>query len=149
MDARDHDGQADAVERILGYTRRVAVVGLSPSPGRTSHGIGLGMLAKGYEIVPVNPMIDTWEGLRAYPSLADVPGDIDLVNVFRRREHLAGIADEVADRGGVRALWLQQDLWSAHARAVAEDLGIDYVEDRCIKVEIALHRDRMQLPPAA
>lgn len=149
MDDRDFDGQSTAVERILGYARRVAIVGLSPRPGRTSHGIGLGMLQEGYQIVPVNPTIDTWEGLPSYPSLADVPGDIDLVNVFRRTEHLAGIADEVAARGSVRGLWLQQDLISAHARAVADELGIDYVEDRCIKVEIAVHRDRMQLPPAA
>lgn len=149
MDARSNDPQAATIERILGYTRRIAVVGLSPRPNRTSHGIAMGLLRDGYEVVPVNPMIETWEGLRAYPSLADVPGDIDLVNVFRRTEHLAGVADEVAARGGVRGLWLQQDLRSAHARAVATELGIDYVEDRCIKVEIALHRDRMQLPPAA
>lgn len=146
---RDPNGQAAAVERILGYTRRVAIVGLSPTPNRTSHGIGLGLLRQGYEIVPVNPTIESWEGLPSWPSLADVPGDIDLVNVFRRTEHLAGIADEVAARGGVRGLWLQQDLRSSHAQAVARELGIDYVEDRCIKVEIALHRDRMQLPPAA
>jgi hypothetical protein len=146
---RDRDGQAAAVERILGYTRRVAIVGLSPRPNRTSHGIGLGMVRQGYEVIPVNPMIETWEGHQAFPSLADVPGGIDLVNVFRRTEHLAEIADEIAARGGVRGLWLQQDLRSQHARAVAQELGIDYVEDRCIKVEIALHGDRMQLPPAA
>ncbi|MDX1511683.1 MAG: CoA-binding protein [Nitriliruptorales bacterium] len=149
MSNRDPDGQAEAVRRILGYTRRIAVVGLSDNPMRTSHGVALSLLRHGYEIVPVNPTIDEWHGLEAFPTLADVPGEIDLVNVFRRTEHLDGIADEVVARGGVRALWLQQGLRSAHARAVATQAGIDFVEDRCSRVEVALHADLMELPPAA
>ena len=149
MIVRDPDGQAAVVRRILGYTRRIAVVGLSDDPTRTSHGVALSLLRQGYEIVPVNPNIDSWHGLRAWPSLADVPEDIDLVNVFRRRQHLDTLADEVVARGGVRGLWLQQGLRSTHARTVTAAAGIDYVEDRCSRVEVALHADLMELPPAA
>lgn len=149
MDNRDPDGQAAVVRRILGYTRRIAVVGLSNDPWRTSYGVASSLLQQGYEIVPVNPNIDRWRDLPAWANLDEVPGDIDLVNVFRRTEHLDGITDDVVARGGIRGLWLQQGLRSAHARATAEAAGIDYVEDRCSRVEVSLHADLMRLPPAA
>ena len=141
--------EAGTVERILGYTRRIAVVGLSAHSWRTSHSVAAALQRQGYEIVPVNPNYDEVLGERAYASLADVPGDIDLVDVFRREEHLAGVAREAAERGGVRGLWNQLGLRSAEARRVAEDAGLDYVEDLCLKVEVARRAGSMQLAPAA
>jgi predicted CoA-binding protein len=141
--------QADAVRRILGYTRRIAVVGLSADPTRTSHGVASMLQRYGYTIVPVNPNCDEVLGERAYPSLAEVPGDIDLVEVFRRTEHLPGVAQEAADRGGIRGVWNQQGLRSREARHIATAAGFDYVEDRCLKVEVARHGAEMELPPSA
>ncbi len=133
-----------AVERILSSARRIAVVGLSASPSRTSHGVTSVMRSRGYEIVPVNPTIESWEGIPAVASLADIDGPVDLVNVFRREEHLAGVAAEAAAIGAP-AVWNQLRLRSAEAAALAADAGMDYVEDRCIKVE-AMRRDAR--PPA-
>lgn len=129
-----------AVARILdradGGARRVAVVGLSDRPWRTSHGVAAALQTRGWEIVPVNPTIDASLGVPAAASLADVEGAVDLVEVFRRPEHLPGVAAEAAAIGAP-ALWNQLGLRSAEAAAIARDHGMDYVEDRCLKVEVA------------
>jgi uncharacterized protein len=127
----------DTITRVLGYARRIAVVGLSPKPERPSNGVARRLLDHGYDIVPVNPNAREVLGLRAYPALADVPGDIDVVDVFRREEHLPGVAREAVEVGA-RALWLQLGLRSAEARKIAEEAGLDVVEDRCLGVEVAL-----------
>ena len=140
------DQQAAAVQRVLGYARRVAVVGLSDSPARESYGVARALQVRGYEVIPVNPNIDEALGERAYPSLRDVPGPIDLVDVFRREEFLVGVAED-AVAVDARALWLQSGLASRGAREIAAAAGLDYVEDRCLMVEVARYRDIMQLPP--
>jgi predicted CoA-binding protein len=127
--------EEQVIDRILSRTRRIAVVGLSDKPHRTSHQVAAVLRDAGYEIVPVNPTIDEALGERAYPSLADVPGEIDVVDVFRREEHLADVARQAA-RIGAPALWNQLGLTSDEARAIARDAGMDYVEDRCLKVEV-------------
>ena len=131
----DGGSQNDQVRKILSYARRIAVVGLSPDPGRASNGVARALLDHGYEIVPVNPTIDEALGLRSCPSLADVPGDVDIVDVFRAPEHLEGVAREAA-AVGARALWLQLGLGSVSTRRIAEEAGMDYVEDLCLKVEV-------------
>jgi uncharacterized protein len=126
----------DVVERILSRTRRIAVVGLSDQPHRTSHDVAAVLQARGYEIVPVNPWIDAALGERAYPSLADVPGPVDLVNVFRRTEYLADVARQAA-ASGAPGLWNQLGLVSREAREIAADAAMDYVENLCLKIEVA------------
>ncbi len=135
----------DLVHEILGYAKRIAVVGLSDDPSRASFGVAAALIDHGYEIVPVNPAVDEVLGLRSYPSLADVPGDIDVVDVFRRPEHLEGVAREAA-AVGAKALWLQLGLRSDEARRIAEEAGMDYVEDLCLKVEVARFGRSMTLP---
>ena len=138
----------DPVQEILGYARRIAVVGLSDDPYRASSGVAAALIDHGYEIVPVNPTIDEALGVRAYPSLADIPGDIDIVDVFRRPEHLEGVAQEAA-QVRAKALWLQSGLRSAEARRIALEAGMDYVEDRCLKVEVARLSRVITLPVEA
>ena len=137
---------AVAVDKVLGYARRIAVVGLSDEPYKASFGVASYLLRRGYEIIGVNPTIDEVLGLRSYPSLADVPGEIDLVDVFRRPEYLAGVACEAAEVGA-SSLWLQLGLSSPEARSMAEAAGLDFVEDACLKVEVAQRSGRMALPP--
>ncbi len=138
----------DTIERILGYTRRIAVVGLSDQPWRASHDVAASLRSYGYEIVPVNPHIEEALGARAYPSLGDVPGDIDLVDVFRRREHLPEVAREAVEVGA-RGIWFQLGLRSPEARRIAEEGGLDVVEDRCLKIDVARYARSMQLPASA
>lgn len=137
------------IEKVLGYARRIAVVGLSDRPNRTSFGVAAVLQRQGYEIVPVNPTIEEALGEKAYASLAEVPGRIDIVDVFRREEHLVGVAEEAVARGDVGAVWMQLGLRSREAKRIVEAAGLDYVEDACLKVEVASRARDMELPPAA
>ncbi len=125
------------IERLVREARTVAVVGLSPDPGRPSHGVARYLRRSGLRILPVNPELTTWEGLPAYASLADVPEPVDVVDVFRRPEHVPAIARE-AVAAGAGALWLQLGVLSAAGATIAAEGGLDVVMDRCLAVE---HRE--------
>jgi predicted CoA-binding protein len=126
---------ADPAE-ILARSRRVAVVGMSHEPGKPSHDVPLALAAHGFTILPVHPGLAEIEGIATYGSLAEVPGPIDVVEVFRPADEAPEIARQ-AVAVGARALWLQLGLTSAEARLIAEEAGMDYVEDRCMAVERA------------
>ena len=113
--------------------RTIAVVGASPSPGRTSNEV-MGYLQRvGYRCIPVNPNACEVNGERCYPTLGDVPEPVDFVDVFRRAEFCPAVAEETAALG-IPALWLQLGIRNAEARRIAEDAGLDYVEDACTLV---------------
>lgn len=129
-------------EQILHYAKTIAVVGASRDPSKSASSVPRVMQGRGFRIIPVNPFADTILGERAYKSLADIREKVDVVNVFRP----SADAPEVARQAiaiGARALWLQQGIVSDEARRLAEDAGIDYVEDRCMAVEASLHRVRV------
>jgi uncharacterized protein len=126
-------------EQILRYATTIAVVGASRDPSKSASSVPRVMQQRGFRIVPVNPFADIILGERAYKSLAEIPGRIDVVDVFRP----SADAPEVARQAvaiGARALWLQQGIVSDEARRIAEAAGIDYVEDHCIAVEASIHR---------
>ena len=127
------DDEAAAIKRMLAG-RRIAIVGMSDDPYRPSHGVGSYLRAAGYEVLPVNPNHETVMGLRSYPSLADVPGPIDVVDVFRRPEYAADVVRE-AVAVGAKGVWLQQGVRSREAERIAREAGIDFVQDRCLKVD--------------
>lgn len=119
---------------ILRDARTIAIVGASPSPSRSSHGIARRLQAAGYRIVPVRPRdVDEVLGEPVVESLAEIPGRVDVVLVFRRPEHAPEIGRE-AVAIGAGALWLQTGIVSAEARRIAEEAGLDYVEDTCAGV---------------
>lgn len=122
------------IKRVLERARVVAVVGMSRHPHKAAHSVPAELLAAGFRVIPVNPSADMILGEKAYPRLEDVPEEIDLVNVFRPAPDAPDVARSAA-AVGARALWLQQGIVSAEARAIAEAAGIDYIEDRCIAVE--------------
>jgi predicted CoA-binding protein len=126
----------DAVRALLERVRRIAVVGLSPKPHRDAHRVGRYLLERGYEVVPVYPREEEILGQKVYRRVQDVPGAVDLVDVFRRREELPGtIDDAVAARAG--ALWLQLDCVDEAGARRAEAAGLTVVMDRCLMVEHA------------
>jgi predicted CoA-binding protein len=120
-------------EEILRDARSIAVVGASPEPGRPSYGVVAYLLRAGYRVVPVNPLADEVLGLRCLGSLAELEEPVDLVDVFRRPEHCGEVARE-AVAAGAGALWLQLGIVSPEARRVAEQAGMDYVENACTAV---------------
>ena len=128
----------DPIRELLSKVKTIAVVGLSDSPLRPSHGVSAYMQSQGYRIIPVNPQIGEVLGETSYPSLLEVQEKIDLVDVFRRPEFV----DEIVDQGiqlKIPAIWLQEEVINERAAERARKAGIVVVMDRCILKE---HRAR-------
>ena len=130
--------QSDPIYELLLRAKTIAVLGLSESPMRPSHGVSAYMQGAGYRIVPVNPRIAEALGEKSYPSLLDVPEKIDLVDVFRRPEHVDEIVEQ-AIQLKIPAIWLQEDVINERAAEKARKAGMFVVMDRCILKE---HRAR-------
>jgi predicted CoA-binding protein len=125
---------------LLADAKTIAIVGASPNPARPVYGVMGYLLSAGYHVIPVNPGQVGREilGQRVYARLADIPEPVDVVDVFRRSEAVAGIVDEtLALPSRPRAIWTQLDIVDDDAAAKAEAEGVTMVMDRCIKVEHA------------
>jgi uncharacterized protein len=130
--------QTDPVRELLARVKTIAVVGLSDSPMRPSHGVSAYLQAQGYRIIPVNPQITEALGEKSYRSLLEVPEKIDVVDVFRRPEFVDEIVEQ-AIRLKIPAIWLQEDVINERAAERALKAGMFVVMDRCILKE---HRAR-------
>lgn len=121
----------DEIRMLLKRIKTIAVVGLSDSPLRPSHGVAKALQGFGYRIIPVNPGLEHALGEQAYPHLKAVPEPIDLVDVFRSSPHVAGIVEECI---GLRlpALWLQDGVIDEAAALRAKAAGMEVVMNRCI-----------------
>lgn len=131
--------QSDPIADLLRRSKTIAVVGLSGNPLRPSHGVSAYMQSHGYRIIPVNPKITECLGEKAYRSLLDVPGKIDIVNIFRRSELVEEVVDQ-AIQLKIPAVWMQEDVINDKAAEKARQAGIFVVRDRCILKE---HRARL------
>jgi len=116
---------------LLRRVKTIAVVGLSPNPARPSHGVARAMQGFGYTIVPVHPAAREILGARVYPSLADIPVAVDLVDVFRRAEHIDGIVNDCLELK-LKNIWIQEDIVNEPAALRARAGGMWVVMDRCI-----------------
>jgi predicted CoA-binding protein len=130
--------KSDPIFDLLQRSKTIAVVGLSNSPLRPSHGVSAYMQTHGYRIIPVNPTIQVSLGEKSYASLLDVPGKIDIVNIFRRSEFVEEIVDQ-AIQLKVPAIWMQEGVVHEKAAEKARKAGILVIMDSCILQE---HRAR-------
>ena len=119
-------------ETIIKEAKIVAVVGLSNNPEKASNEVAGYLKEQGYRIIPVNPKEEEVLGERAYEAVEQIPEQVDVVDVFLPSEKTPEIAED-AVRSGVRALWLQEGIESSEARRIAEEGGLAYVEDRCMR----------------
>jgi len=125
-------------QQILRETRTLAMVGASPNPARASNFVATYLLSSSaYEVWFVNPNATEILGRPVYPSLADLPGVPDLVDVFRRMEDIPAVLDDVLELDGVRTFWLQFGLYDETLAKRGEAAGLTVVMDRCVKVEHA------------
>ena len=131
--------QRNELKQILAENKRIAVVGLSDNPARTSYMVSEAMLHAGYEIIPVNPSVESVFGIKAVKTLREIEGQVDIVNVFRRSEFLLEVAKETVEIGA-KIFWAQQGLENEEAYQYLMENGITTIMDRCIKVEHALTR---------
>jgi predicted CoA-binding protein len=126
--------EAERISALLKSAKTIAVVGLTDSPLRPSYGVSHYMQSQGYRIIPVNPNITESLGEKAYPSLLDVPGKIDIVNVFRRSEAVPEVIKQ-AVRIKAPAIWMQEGVVHHQAAEKARQAGIFVVMDKCILKE--------------
>jgi predicted CoA-binding protein len=122
---------AEEIQNILATARTIAVVGLSDKPARDSHRVAAYLQGQGYRIIPVNPNVSEVLGEKAYPRLADVPGPVDVVDVFRRPEAVPEIVDD-AIRKGAKAVWMQDGIVHNAAAAKARASGLRVVMNQCM-----------------
>jgi predicted CoA-binding protein len=125
--------------QILQESNTIAVVGASRHEDKAAYAVPLQLRLHGWRVIPVNPYAETIWGDPCYPRLSEVPEPIDLVNVFRPSEQAADVVRQAIEVGA-KAVWLQQGITSPEGRRLAEEAGLDYVEDLCIAVERALSR---------
>ena len=130
----------DPITDLLRNAKTIAVVGLSDSPIRPSHGVSAYMQSQGYRILPVNPTIESALGEDSYPSLLDVKEKIDIVDIFRRNECVPEVVDQ-AIRLKVPAIWMQEGVIHQAAAEKARQAGILVIMDKCILKE---HRARFR-----
>lgn len=124
------------LRRILSENRRIAVVGLSARPHRPSYFAAKYLLDHGYEVIPVNPAYEEVLGQRCYPDLTDVPGRIDVVDIFRKPEEVPALVEQ-AIAIEARVVWMQLGVVHDEAAARARAAGLEVVMDRCMKIEYA------------
>jgi predicted CoA-binding protein len=127
--------EEEVITRVLEGMRTWAVVGASPSPYRDSSRIFALLKERGYRPIPVNPNCDSVLGERSYPTLADIPVEVDVVDIFRRSEAAGAHVDEAIEIGA-RAVWMQLGVIDAAAAERARDAGLDVVMDRCPAIEL-------------
>lgn len=130
-----------SIPELLESSRTIAVVGISDQPDRSSYAVAKQLQRRGYTVIPVNPRLKEWEGLKCYAYVSDIPEDvnIDIVDVFRRSEYTSDTVRDVLKRTAKpRCIWLQLGITSDEARTLTEEAGIFYVEDHCTAVELAL-----------
>ncbi len=130
------------IQRVLHAAKTIAIVGLSKNELRASFFVGYYLKRHGYRVIPVNPRETEILGERSYPSLAEVPDKIDIVNVFRAPDALPGIATETVAIGA-DALWCQFGVINAEGARIATEGGVTVIMDRCLKVEHARYVGRM------
>ena len=122
--------------RILERYQRIAMVGLSSNPFRPSHFAAIYMLSEGYDVTPVNPREKEVLGLRSYASLRDVPGPLEIVDIFREPAAVPAIVEE-AIAAGAKVIWMQLGVVHDEAAERARQAGLEVVMDRCVKIEHA------------
>ena len=125
----------DRVRTILKEMKRIAVIGISAREDRASHGIARFLVGQGFEVFGVNPVLkEPVLDLPIYPSLADVPGPVDVVNIFRRSDQVLPIVEEAIRRKD-QCIWLQEQVINPNAAEIANSAGLDVLMDICIYKE--------------
>jgi hypothetical protein len=130
----DHTSPSEEIEEILRECRKIAVVGLSPKESRDSNKVARYLMEQGYEVIPVNPGQKEIFGKTCYKSLADIPFQIDMADLFLNPTRVPQIVDQAIEIG-VNTIWMQLGVVHNEAALKAKESGIQVVMDRCIMVE--------------
>ena len=123
------------LRQILFSAKNIAVVGLSPDEGKPSNEVAKFLIKRGFNVFPIYPKFDEILGRKVYRNLTQIEGDIDIAVMFRKGEFASELVKDAVKRG-VKTLWLQLGITNDEAGAVARENGINFVQDKCIKIEL-------------
>jgi len=127
------------IRDVFENNRLIAVYGMSTDPEKPSQFVPIFLKSKGYDIVPVNPRSDTIVNLKCYPNLHDVEASIDVVEVFRPSDQTVAVVEEAIERNrarrDIKVIWLQEGITNEESQRLAEEAGITFIQDRCMKKE--------------
>ncbi|WP_456404219.1 CoA-binding protein [Hydrogenimonas sp.] len=132
------NADTDEIRQIFREVKRIAVIGLSPDPTKASHRVAKYLQEAGYTIIPVYPKGEEILGEKVYRSLAEIPGDVDMVDIFRKSAAVAPVVDACIARGDVKVVWMQAGIVNNEAAQKAKAHGMRVVQSRCAMVD---HRE--------
>ena len=125
---------ASDIQKILGL-KNIAVVGMSKNEAKPAHFVPKYLIDHGYNVIPVNPTISEVLGRKSYSSIADVPEEIDIVEIFRRSEDVPPVVNDAVKKRGIKVIWMQSGIYNEEAEREAKENGMDVVFNRCMMVE--------------
>ncbi len=129
---------AEEIRQIFKEVETIAVIGLSPDPSKASHRVARYLKEAGYKIIPVYPKGDEILGEKVYRSLKEIPGRVDMVDIFRKSAAVGAVVDACIERGDVKVVWMQAGIVNNEAAAMAKESGMRVVQSRCAMVD---HRE--------
>ena len=129
------DLHSDSELRRIYDLKNIAVVGMSKNEGKPAHFVPKYLIERGYNVIPVNPTITEVFGRKSYPSIADMPEDIDVVDIFRRSEDVPVVVMDAMKKKGIKVIWMQEGIYNEEAERKAKENGLDVVYNRCMMAE--------------
>lgn len=131
----ERDAHSDS-EIIKFYDlKNIAVVGMSKNEGKAAHYVPKYLISHGYNVIPVNPTASEIQGRRSYPAVSSVPGNIDIVDIFRPSEDVPAVVADALKKEGIKVIWMQEGIHSKEAERMAREKGIKVVYNRCMLAE--------------
>jgi len=129
------DLHSDSELRKIYDLKNIAVVGMSKNEEKPAHFVPKYLIEHGYNVIPVNPTITEVLGRKSYPSIADMPEDVDVVDVFRRSEDTPVVVMDAMKKKGIKVIWMQEGIYNEEAERKAKENGMDVVYNRCMMAE--------------
>jgi uncharacterized protein len=130
------DSHSDSEVKSFYKLKNIAVVGMSKNEEKAAHYVPKYLIEHGYNVIPVNPTTTEVLGRKAYPTIADVPETIDIVDVFRRSEDVPTVIDDaIKKKDQIKVIWMQSGIYNEEAERKAKENGIDVVYNRCMMAE--------------
>ncbi len=127
------------IKEIFDNYKTIAVYGMSTNKAKAAHSVPAFLLTKGYKIIPLNPTAEEIAGQKVYKSIMEIPGNIDILNVFRPSDQCLDVVKEAVERkkakGDIKLIWLQEGIVNNEAQKLAEENNIDFIQDKCMYKE--------------
>ena len=131
----ERDAHSDSeILRFYGM-KNIAVVGMSKHEGKAAHYVPKYLIDHGYNVIPVNPTADQIQGRKSYPTVSDIPENIDIVDIFRLSDDVPAVVENALKKQGIKVIWMQEGIYSERAELMAKEKGIEVVYNRCMLVE--------------